>query len=129
VSPDPNQVFAVIANILAYTAAITTTSIALIYRIFFAYEKTPAGRVFSQFLLALAAVFILATLFRAFGEYPFRQQLATIIFGWWALTTLRMLVEMIRSWRHGEPRIFDLTPKTRRKNTDTGPINTIQKEQ
>jgi hypothetical protein len=126
VTPEFQHIFEVASAILAYIAAISTTAIALAYRIFFAWRLTPAGRVFSQFTLALAAVFILATLVRLFGpDYEFRFLLTTAVFGWWAVTSVRLFVELVRSWRHGEPRLFDLAPK--HKRADTGPIP-IQKE-
>lgn len=110
------QVLVIASTVGAYVAAFTTLVIAITYRSFFNYRRTRAGIAFSQFMMALAAVFILATLARLFGPaYPFRSLLTTVVFGWWAVTSVRIFVELIRSWRHGEPRLFDIEPKPRKK--------------
>lgn len=118
-TPEVQHVFEIIAGVFAYSAAATTTAIAIFYRALFDWKRTPAGRVFSAFTLALSAVFLLSASIRLFGsDYEYRYLLTSLVFGWWAFVSARLIVELFRSWRHGEPRLFDLSPKPRSKKHD-----------
>jgi hypothetical protein len=98
-------------------AGIGVAIFAASYGGFFNWRKTQAGRALFQFTLALTAVLVLVILARLVSqEYPFRWLARDVIYTWLAISSIRLVGELWRNWRRGDPRVLDIEAKPRKKD-------------
>lgn len=89
----------------------------ILYGIFLNWRETPAGKALFYFMASLAAVLVLVILSRLTGgDYPGRDLVRLGVYSAGFVTSWRLVVELIRSWREGA----DGLNINRRERTRTG---------
>ena len=110
-------------DVFLWAAGLLVAAFAIVYRIFFQWNATAAGRALGRFAASLAAVLVLFTLTTVFGQqYPLRWLIRGAVYAWVLVSTAELLVVLLRSGGYWFSRPKD--PIVIQPKPSTGPVPT-----
>lgn len=99
-TPETLAAFNVVFILLTLVAALAATAFSFTYGVFYPWRENRSGRAAFYLVTALAAVLWIIVLARWLGDYPGRILLTLAVYTAIPITIIRLLVVLLRGWRH-----------------------------